>query len=45
MGTVHGTEVLHLCPDITRDAVVSIADFARRARSIAAQQLAQGIRG
>ena len=34
MGTIHGTEILPmLCPEITRNAAVSIADFARSARS------------
>jgi acetyl esterase len=32
MGTIHGTEILPmLCPDISRDTAVSIADFARTA--------------
>ncbi len=30
MGTIHGTEIFPIaCPDITRDAAVSLADFAR----------------
>ena len=32
MGTIHGTEIFPmLCPDISLDTAVSIADFARRA--------------
>lgn len=32
MGTIHGTEIFPmLCPDISRDTAVSIADFARTA--------------
>ncbi|MDO8886352.1 alpha/beta hydrolase fold domain-containing protein, partial [Candidatus Oleimmundimicrobium sp.] len=31
MGTVHGIEVFpSICPDISRDTAVSIADFCRR---------------
>ena len=32
MGTIHGTELVPLmCPDITREAAMSLADFARGA--------------
>ena len=31
MGTVHGTEIFLMCPDISRDSAASIADFALRA--------------
>jgi acetyl esterase len=32
MGTIHGTEILPMmCPDISRDTAISIADFARTA--------------
>ena len=31
MGTIHGIEVFpHVCPDISRETAVSIADFCRR---------------
>lgn len=34
MGTVHGTEIFPmLCPDLTRDAAVSLADFARTVKA------------
>jgi len=33
MGTIHGTEIFLMCPDISRDSAASIADFAHRAGS------------
>jgi acetyl esterase len=31
MGTIHGTEIFLMCPDISRDSAANIADFTRRA--------------
>jgi acetyl esterase/lipase len=34
MGTIHGTELVPMmCPDITRDTAMSLADFARTTRA------------
>jgi len=32
LGTIHGTEVFHCCPDITASTATDLAEFCRRAR-------------